>query len=118
MPRTKRKFTVVLEPEEDKGYSVHCPALPGCVSQGDNRRDALKNIKDAIQLVLETQDDEEVVAARVLETIEGKSVPPYEDSPDIIAEEIRQILKAREEDGLSYAGVFIEEVEITARVPA
>ncbi|MBM3120035.1 MAG: type II toxin-antitoxin system HicB family antitoxin [Chloroflexi bacterium] len=40
--------TVILEPEEDGGYSVHCPALAGCHSQGDNIKQALTNIKEVI----------------------------------------------------------------------
>ena len=117
MPRTKRKFTVVLEPEEDRGYSVHCPALPGCVSQGDNRREALENIKEAIQLVLETLEDEELAAGRVVEAIEGEKVPPYEDSPDAIALEIRSILEGRLQDGLPLT-IEIAEVEVSVQVPA
>lgn len=41
-------YTVLFELEEDGGYSVLCPALPGCVSQGDSYEDALLNIKEAI----------------------------------------------------------------------
>lgn len=41
-------YTVVFDPEEDGGYSVYCPALPGCVSQGDTYEEALENIKEAI----------------------------------------------------------------------
>lgn len=41
-------YTVIFEPEEDGGYSVYCPALPGCVSQGDTYEEALSNIKEAI----------------------------------------------------------------------
>ena len=43
------KFKVVLEPEEDGGYSVHCPALKGCHSQGETVEEALTNIKEAIE---------------------------------------------------------------------
>ena len=42
------KLTVVLEPEADGGYSVVCPAIPGCVSQGDSLDDALANSREAI----------------------------------------------------------------------
>ena len=38
------RYTVVLEQKEDGGYIASVPALPGCVSQGDNRAEALKNI--------------------------------------------------------------------------
>ncbi len=41
------KYPVVLEKTEE-GFSVHCPGLPGCWSQGDTEQDALENIKDAI----------------------------------------------------------------------
>jgi len=48
------KFKVIVwEDEEDGGYVVECPALPGCVSQGDTVEGALENIKDAIQGWLE-----------------------------------------------------------------
>ena len=47
------RHTVVLEKEPDGGYVVGVPALPGCVSQGDSRADALANIREAIELYLE-----------------------------------------------------------------
>ncbi len=48
-----RKFTVVLDKDEDGGYSVQCVELPAAISQGDTKKEALKNIKEAIELVLE-----------------------------------------------------------------
>ena len=45
--------TVVLELESDGGYVASAPALPGCVSQGDNRDEALANIREAIELYVE-----------------------------------------------------------------
>ncbi len=47
------KYTVVLQREHDGGYVVSVPALPGCVSQGDTREEALKNIQEAAKLYLE-----------------------------------------------------------------
>jgi len=47
------KYTVVLLQEPDGGYVATVPALPGCVSQGDSREEALRNIKEAIDLYLE-----------------------------------------------------------------
>lgn len=47
------RYTVVLEQEPDGGYVVSVPALPGCVSQGDSREDALANIREAIQLYVD-----------------------------------------------------------------
>jgi predicted RNase H-like HicB family nuclease len=46
-------LTVVLEPSEDGGYTVYAPSLPGCISEGDTREEALANIKEAIELYLE-----------------------------------------------------------------
>jgi antitoxin HicB len=47
------KYTVILQRESDGGYVVTVPALPGCVSQGDSREQALGNIEEAIELYLE-----------------------------------------------------------------
>lgn len=49
-----RRYRVILEPEEDGGYAVWVPALPGCVSQGDTRAEALVNIREAIRCYLES----------------------------------------------------------------
>ncbi|HSK79125.1 MAG TPA: type II toxin-antitoxin system HicB family antitoxin [Thermoanaerobaculia bacterium] len=43
---------VVLEASDEGGYTVTVPALPGCISEGDTREDALENIREAIQLYL------------------------------------------------------------------
>jgi predicted RNase H-like HicB family nuclease len=43
------KYMVFLTEAEEGGYVVTCPALPGCVSEGDTREEALRNIKDAIE---------------------------------------------------------------------
>jgi predicted RNase H-like HicB family nuclease len=47
------KYTVVLQRENDGGYVATVPALPGCVSQGDSREEALRNIEEAMELYLE-----------------------------------------------------------------
>ena len=47
------RYTVVLEQEDDGGYIASVPALPGCVSQADNRTAALANIREAIELYVE-----------------------------------------------------------------
>ena len=44
------RYTVLLEQEEDGGYVAGVPSLPGCVSQGDSRTEALANIREAIEL--------------------------------------------------------------------
>jgi predicted RNase H-like HicB family nuclease len=52
------KVKVVLEPAEEGGYTVYVPSLPGCISEGDAYEEAVKNIKEAIELYLEPDDDE------------------------------------------------------------
>ena len=47
------RYTVILERESDGGYVASVPALPGCVSQGDIREQALSNIKEAATLYVE-----------------------------------------------------------------
>ena len=47
------RYTVILEQEHDGGYVASVPALPGCVSQGDNRVEALRNIREAVELYIE-----------------------------------------------------------------
>ncbi|TET66177.1 MAG: type II toxin-antitoxin system HicB family antitoxin [Candidatus Zixiibacteriota bacterium] len=42
------KFKVVLEMAEEGGFTVYVPSLPGCISQGETRSEALKNINQAI----------------------------------------------------------------------
>jgi len=50
----KRRFKVILEYNEgDKGYTVTVPALPGCITEGDNIQEALDNAKEAIAGYLE-----------------------------------------------------------------
>ncbi|MCP9494556.1 MAG: type II toxin-antitoxin system HicB family antitoxin [Pyrinomonadaceae bacterium MAG19_C2-C3] len=49
------KFTVTLEQDEDAMFIVECPAIPGCISQGATREEALENIKEAIALCLEVR---------------------------------------------------------------
>ena len=47
------RYTVILQKEEDGGYVATVPVLPGCVSQGDSREEALKNIEEATEVYLE-----------------------------------------------------------------
>jgi len=54
------KLKVVLEPSEEGGYTVYVPSLPGCISEGDTREEALGNIREAIELYLEPTEDDYV----------------------------------------------------------
>jgi len=49
-----RKFRVILEPNELGGYTVTVPSLLGCISEGDTKAEALTNIKEAIELYIES----------------------------------------------------------------
>lgn len=50
-------FNAVFIEEKDGGYSVSVPSLPGCFSQGDSFEDAVKNIKEAIELYMEEETE-------------------------------------------------------------
>ena len=56
------KLQVILEPSEEGGFTVYVPSLPGCISEGDNREEALANIKEAITLYLEPIENDVLVA--------------------------------------------------------
>ena len=52
------RFTVVLEPQEEGGYTAYVPSLKGCISEGDTKDEALHNIKEAVELYLEADVNE------------------------------------------------------------
>ena len=54
------KLQIYLEPSEEGGYTAIVPSLPGCISEGDTKEEAIKNIKEAIELYLEPIDDDTV----------------------------------------------------------
>ncbi len=49
------KFNVTIDQDEDGVWIVECPSIPGCVSQGETREEALENVKEAIALCLEVR---------------------------------------------------------------
>ena len=51
------EYNVIFTAEEEGGYSVYVPDLPGCVSQGETFEEAKKNIQEAIELYLEDTDN-------------------------------------------------------------
>ena len=95
------KFTVILEPETI-GYSVHCPALPGCVNQGDSREEAMTNIREAIEGILALR--------------EKHNMPLPEETPELVSQEIRCSLSERKAEGLPLK-IETDEVEVIPRVP-
>ena len=50
----KMKYRIEIEQDEDNMFIVECPLLPGCISQGTTRQEALINIKDAISGYLQS----------------------------------------------------------------
>ena len=52
------KLKVVLDPSDEGGFTAYVPTLPGCISEGDSREEALRNIREAIDLYLEPVDDD------------------------------------------------------------
>jgi predicted RNase H-like HicB family nuclease len=63
------KIKVVLEPSEEGGYTAIIPSLPGCISEGDTKQEALKNIREALELYLEPVEDDQIFAPNA-ETVE------------------------------------------------
>jgi len=51
------KYKIVLEPQEEGGYTVYAPALPGCVSQGETAEEAMDNVREAIIVYLESLNE-------------------------------------------------------------
>jgi len=49
-----RRFTAIFEKEEEGGYHVFCPALPGCHTQSDTIDEGVQNIREAIQLYIDS----------------------------------------------------------------
>lgn len=66
------KLTVSLDRDEDGVWIVECPSIPGCVSQGSTREEALDNIKEAIQLCLEVRAEQGLPL-----TVETRQVEVY-----------------------------------------
>ncbi len=52
------KVKVYLQPSEEGGYTVIVPSLPGCISEGETKEEAIKNILEAIELYLEPVEDD------------------------------------------------------------
>ena len=52
------KLQIFLEQSDEGGYTVTVPSLPGCISEGDTKEEAISNIKEAIELYLEPVEDD------------------------------------------------------------
>ncbi len=58
-------FKVVLEPQEEGGYTVYVPTLPGCVSQGETAEEATANIREAIDVYMESFRERKIALPEV-----------------------------------------------------
>jgi len=67
------KVHVLVHHEKDSGwYVVTCPALPGCVSQGQSEQEAMSNIKEAALAWLEVEDEKTLAQAKLEGTVGKK----------------------------------------------
>jgi predicted RNase H-like HicB family nuclease len=53
-----RKLKIVLVASDEGGYTAYVPSLPGCISEGDTREQAMANIREATELYLEPVEDD------------------------------------------------------------
>lgn len=67
---TRKTLPVVLRPGEDGWMIAECPVIPGCISQGRTRDEALQNIQEAIALCLETADQESWTLPEAYEVVD------------------------------------------------
>ena len=69
---TMRTYSIVLDPDDESGFTVTVPALPGCVTQGETVDECVVNAREAIELYLET-----IVSA-------GKPIPEEHVHPQLL----------------------------------
>jgi len=60
-PSKKGQFPIIFERDEDGFYVVECPLFKGCYSQGKSLDEALKNIREVIELCLEEKENQEII---------------------------------------------------------
>ena len=81
------KYTIILVPEEESGYSVEVPALPGCYTQGDTKEEAIAMAKEAIELYLESCN------------AHGEPIPEESDVVSLIVEVKEPVAPGASADG-------------------
>lgn len=69
-----KEFDVILEKDDDGGYVVDVPALPGCHTQGETKEEALDNAKEAIELYLEVLEEKKQKAKLPLISVERVAI--------------------------------------------
>jgi len=63
-------YRVIIEKGQDFGYVVHCPAIPGCHSQGNTIEEAIENVKDAIKGCLSVLEEGASASAKEIGAME------------------------------------------------
>ena len=107
MQERAQKFIVILEQDDRDTFVVHCPAVQ-CSSQSDDRADALEMIVDAIQGMLEAYEE--------FKESNPSLVPlPLAETPELIADAIRETLEFRVEYEMPMT-LEIVEVVVPAQV--
>ena len=102
------RFLVTLDQDEDGVWIVACPSMPGCVSQGETREEAVESIKDAIEgclrvrselgkpLVIEVDEvdylDQEVVLIRHNPELMALLKERSQDGPPLTLDEVKKSL--------------------------
>lgn len=66
------KYHIVLEKQEEGGYTAYVPELPGCISQGETEKETLENISEAISLY----EEELLSSGTKISTLQVKIIEP------------------------------------------
>jgi predicted RNase H-like HicB family nuclease len=53
-------YKVIFEPQEEGGFTAYCPKLPGCVSEGETYEETYTNIKESLELYLQTMKERNI----------------------------------------------------------
>jgi predicted RNase H-like HicB family nuclease len=75
MPQSVRRYTAIIEPDEDDVYIATVPSVPSMVEQGESAEEAMERLKEALEFHLESME------------MEGEEIPPS-DAPE---REIRNV---------------------------
>ena len=86
------RFSVTVHRDEDGLWIVECPAIPGCVSQGKTKGEALDNIKEAIALCLEVRAEKGLPLTIETQQVEGHGV--MSALPALRGKEVVQIFES------------------------
>jgi len=70
------KFIVTIGRDEDGVWVAECPSIPGCVSQGATKDEALQNVKEAIRLCLEVRAEKGVPVTTEIREVDVPCSPP------------------------------------------